>query len=399
MRTLTVERRKKVALMSEEASEWFTRLKDDGLTGTEQEEYLQWLRASPDHIAEALRMGRVYTLLCRFGIDGSVSEAEISNVIALAPQYETEAAHEPPPKPGWNWRSWAIAATLPLLLIGTLLIVLMQLGWFGGDIKTDASEWRRFRLADGSIVRAGPQTRLRIQFDERQRLIGLPYGEALFQVAKDPARPFYVTADAAVVRAVGTEFGVSRKNGKILVTVAEGLVSVSQLRRQSSWFGSDDTPGEIAGGGKSVSVSAGEQAAVPKTGPVTVQRVNVKKELAWAQGRLIFESRTTVAEAIEEFNKRNHVQIAVEDSAIASRPVRGVFDAADPESFAQLIAKRTHALIVRDKPGVLFLQPQEEASDDEGDDGGTALPPISADTQPPDESPTGPSETRTSDAL
>lgn len=392
-----MERRDKLTLVSEEASEWFIRVKDDGLIAAEQDEYLQWLKASPDHIAEALRMGHLFAGLRRAGLQGSeesISEEEISNVVELMPR-EAGTVTPASERPRSGLHSWPIAAALCTVALGGLLIAAVQFGWFNEAIETDASEWRRFTLADGSVVSAGPRTRLSIQFDDTERVIQLPDGEALFQVAKDRNRPFFVNAGVAVVRAVGTEFGVSRKDGKVLVTVAEGSVSVSQVPRHSSWFKRDDNPIENVGARRSVAVSAGQQAAVPRAGPVTVQHVDVKTELAWAHGRLIFESGTTVADAIEEFNKRNIVQITVKDSEIANQPVRGSFDAADPESFVQLLARGMHLSVVRDTPGILFLQPKEEASDDSE----KALPPISAGAQPPDEPPTGPSETRTSEAL
>jgi transmembrane sensor len=399
MRILQMERREKLALVSEEAGEWFIRLKDDGLAAAEQEEYLQWLKASPEHIAEALRIGHLFAGLRRVGIEGvpadeNVSGEDLSNVVEL-PTSERAAAARTSEKSRNGWRSWPLAAALCAVAAGSLLVAATQFGWFNQAIETEASEWRQFTLEDGSVVRAGPRTHLNIQFDEKQRLIRLPDGEALFQVAKDKHRPFYVDTGVAVVRAVGTEFGVSRKEGKILVTVAEGLVSVSQQPSHSSWFKRDDNPTQKVGSQGTVAVAAGQQAAVPRAGPVTVQRVDVRTELAWAEGRLIFKSGTTVAEAIDEFNKRNLIQIAVDDKVIADQPVRGAFNANDPESFVQFLVMVVHISVVRDRPGVLFLQPVEEASDDSE----KALPPISADAPPPDESPTGPSETRTSEAL
>ena len=61
-------------------------------------------------------------------------------------------------------------------------------------IETQASEWRSLTLNDGSFVSVGPHTQLRDRFGERQRLLSLSSGEALFQVAKDPSRPFIVDA-------------------------------------------------------------------------------------------------------------------------------------------------------------------------------------------------------------
>src|SRR5690606_1582287 len=185
-------------------------------------------------------------------------------------------------------------------------------------------------------------------FDQSRRLIYQPHGEALFVVAKDPARPFYVDAGLAIVRAVGTEFGVIRKQDEVLVTVSEGTVAVSQAR-EPSWF----RPGEGRAQSRhtehldAVTVTADEQVLVPKRGRPMIQRVNAAEVLAWARGRLIFRE-TTVAEAVEEFNRRNRLQIQVLDPVIAGRPVFGAFDAGDPESFAAVVAMGAHARVIRE---------------------------------------------------
>jgi transmembrane sensor len=46
----------------------------------------------------------------------------------------------------------------------------------------------------------------------------------------------------------------------------------------------------------------------------------------------VFEN-DSVSSVVAQFNRYNHVQIHVTDAALSARPISGVFDATDPESF------------------------------------------------------------------
>ena len=52
----------------------------------------------------------------------------------------------------------------------------------------------------------------------------------------------------------------------------------------------------------------------------------------------MFQAGDTLADAVEEFNLRNRVQLRLDPRA-AALPVRGTFDASDPVAFAQTVAK------------------------------------------------------------
>jgi transmembrane sensor len=374
--------------VSEEAAQWFVRLKDERLTRAEQAQYLSWLQASPEHIAEALRMGEVYGVLRRSRLGQLVAENELSNVVELRSGVRIDrligrvrvprlrGRSSPRPMQSRKWRAVARVAVIACVILAGLVFALARVASSDRTVSTEASEWRRFTLIDGSIVRAGPRTRLRFEFSDARRLVRLSGGEAVFQVAQDPARPFLVSAGVAVVHAVGTRFGVSRNGDRVLITVAEGTVAVTQPA-PARWF---DRPAKPEDTRPAVAVAAGEQAAVSAGGPLTVQRVDVASALAWAQGRLIFDDQN-VAAAVLEFNRRNRVQIEIDDPAIAARAVRGVFDAADPESFAQFVARAAHATIVRE-PDRLRLRGQLNGrlgdTDSQSRDPGPALqsPPL-----------------------
>ncbi|SEB06545.1 FecR family protein [Pedobacter hartonius] len=87
------------------------------------------------------------------------------------------------------------------------------------------------KLSDGSIVTLNSGSVLKIQSDFKQntREVSLS-GEAFFQVAKDPSRPFIVSTGVLRTRVLGTAFNVQayQNEEELTVTVAEGKVRVDQ---------------------------------------------------------------------------------------------------------------------------------------------------------------------------
>jgi len=90
---------------------------------------------------------------------------------------------------------------------------------------------RRIDLADGSHVDLGGGSRLLVSLGRSERRVELASadGEAAFDVAKDPARPFVIRAGDHAITVVGTEFDVRRAAGSLMVTVRRGVVEVARL--------------------------------------------------------------------------------------------------------------------------------------------------------------------------
>jgi transmembrane sensor len=317
----------------EHAAEWFLRLHARDLTVAERFAYLEWLKASPVHIGEIVQICHLYSVLYPMKKQlFFMNEDSLSNVIELPPR-ETMT---PPARTrsSWHVRLAAVVAVIGLTL---LLGVVAKRELLEPAIETQASEWRNFTLNDGSLVSVGPRTRLRNQFGTQQRLVELSRGEALFQVAKDPARPFIVDAELAIVRATGTRFAVSRHGDEVVVTVDEGTVVVTNAAERA----------------ESVELSAGDQVTVAAVWPAPVKQVNSQEELAWSTRRLIFDN-DTVSAAAEEFNRRNRVQIMV-DPALAGHQVRGDFHADDPLMFAETVAASKQGKVVRESGDIVRL--------------------------------------------
>jgi transmembrane sensor len=347
--------------ISIEAAEWFVRLKDDDMNARDRRIFLAWLKESPMNIAELLRLRETYRHVRIAKLASAMFiEKTDSNVIELAPHETLEPDMKIAEIDRQAGRShWRVAATIAVFAASIFLATIVKIAWLDNLITTGASEWRHMKLDDGSIVRVGPRSRLHVDFGDEQRSIKLSRGEVYFQVAKDEQRPFVVRADSTVVRAVGTEFAVSRMKDTVLITVSEGTVSVMRNGGATISRVSDQnivSSPEL----RPISVTRGEQITVAQVWPAPIHKVNVQHELAWAEGKLIFEG-STVAKAVTEFNRLNRVQIVIEDQEIATRPVAfAVFDAADPESFAETVALDAHAELVKDGRDTLRLIPKVE---------------------------------------
>jgi transmembrane sensor len=373
-----------------EAAEWWVRMQAaEPMPRAEREQFIDWLRESPMHVAEMLRVAQVHGSLEQFQhwarIATGGAEIERGTVVPLHASLEHERIRgsnvdEPAPaararrqRPRRVRAWWTIAASMALAAIATTWST-VAVQSRAQTIRTERGERREVALADGSVVQVDPATDIRVKFQEHERRVLIKKGRALFRVAKNPQRPFLVQVDETVVRAVGTAFGVERRDLGTVVTVAEGRVAV--LRGQDSWPTASEEPrpradsGEIAPrasagtagsrqqGGRSAGASlsespifldAGQQLTVQRTGSAEpVRKVDASRELAWAEGRLVFQD-TPVTEVIAQFNRYNRVQLHVVDPALARRSISGVFDAADPESFIEFVALVTPIQVRREQ--------------------------------------------------
>jgi transmembrane sensor len=314
------ERRHRAAA---EAADWLVQLQANDAPRSAREKYVDWLRESPVHVAEMLRMAQIHGALKQFNGWAQIDtrpEGENDTVVCLTRPNPGQLAR--PDRKSQTLRVWALAASVGLIAIVTTWF---QLGARGDLIVTDRGERREVALNDGSMVQVDPETRLRVKFNDRIRGIWLEHGRALFKVAKNPKRPFEVHADDTVVRAVGTAFGVDRQSGGVVVTVAEGKVAVIRTMMTSLQSSQPDR--------LPLALVANQQVTIRNTGPPEpVHKVDSGRALAWAEGRLVFEN-DRVSSVVAQFNRYNHVQIHVTDATLAARPISGVFDATDPESF------------------------------------------------------------------
>lgn len=136
----------------------------------------------------------------------------------------------------------------------------------------------RLRLADSTFVWLNAETILRypVVFGKSERRIYLE-GEAYFQVAKDPQRPFIVTVDGVDITVLGTEFNIlsTKKNNTVYTTLVKGSLRIQEIK------------------GESCILQPAEQAIFRKdAGSIEVRRVKTQMFTSWKDGYYMFEQQT-----------------------------------------------------------------------------------------------------------
>jgi transmembrane sensor len=328
----------------EQAAEWLLRWHCGDLSIAERFEYLQWLKTSPVHIAETLRMCRLYSWLENTKLKLFITnEDSFSNVVELPPR-EREAVAPRSARTVGLWRA-RIAAGVAVIALGAVLGFALKVTWLDHTLQTQASELRSVPLSDGSSITAAPYTKLRQVIDDEQRVITLRQGLALFRVAKDPSRPFLVQAGEILVTATGTQFTVERDAEDVTVTMIDGSVVVTPSAGAAATFDPR-------------SLVADQQLTISGSGEPKVAQVNAEQEIEWSRGRLTFDADDTIADAVQQFNRYNAIKIDVDD-VTGARPMRGQFDTIDPLSFAAFVHRSTGSPVVRESAELVRIGPDK----------------------------------------
>jgi transmembrane sensor len=291
-----------------------------------EREFRAWLGAADEHRRAFERCTEVWQAVPR---------------LTLANAFTTSKRHSRNP-----WR-WAIAAMAGVLLAGTFL-------WPAGDAYTTGiGEYRQVMLADGSRLSLNTATTLRVHLDNAQREIEVVQGEALFEVAKDPDRPFVVRAGGHQVRVLGTVFTVRRlpaTSDALAVTLLEGQVEVS-------------TQNSTAALPNPVVLQPGQRLDLggAKT-TAHLDRAPVDTATAWTRQQVALDD-VSLPEAVAEMNRYSRRQIVLEpDPRLAPLRVSGVYRAGDNDGFARAVAA-LHGLGVDQQDDRLVIRASHPTAD------------------------------------
>jgi transmembrane sensor len=324
------------------AAEWLAQHDGGNWSEGDQSRLSAWLAAATAHRVAWLRLqaawreaGRLQALGA--GIPaGTLPQQGQWSLANFAPnpalQSFTDARQQldklqfAPRKPAKPVRVHRYAALAGLLL---LAVGFTGWGWFRNmpveqAVYTAAiGELRSFDLGDGSRLTLSSGSRVAVSFSRAKRRLDLQQGEAFFDVAKDPARPFVVNADARSATAVGTRFSVRRETADIRVVVVEGTVKLEDGAQPAH------TSALLPAGSIAVAGSAGVQ--VNHAGIEAAEHL-----LDWRSGFLSFRD-TPLAEAATEFNRYNARQIVLADNTVAALRIGGNFRWTNADAFVRLL--------------------------------------------------------------
>ncbi|MEE1924843.1 FecR family protein [Pseudomonas sp. 148P] len=201
-------------------------------------------------------------------------------------------------RPAWPW------ATAAVLLIALGLGLVRHQAW-DADYRTAYGEQQRIQLADGSHILLDSDSALDVSLQDNRRAITLRKGEALFEVAHDPQRPFQVQAGDLSATALGTVYAVRKQDDGVQVTVAQGRVAVNAEH---------DT----------LTLGAGEQVDWRAGAFQEKHKIDTGKALAWQHGRLVFEM-APLADVLAELQRYRPGYLLIGDDSLRTLKVSGTF--------------------------------------------------------------------------
>lgn len=200
--------------------------------------------------------------------------------------------------PRWMY---AAAASLLLLAIGFTAYRIATANPMI-TVVADASSTKQITLEDGTkvILNKNAQLQYPTHFEETDRTVILR-GDAMFEVARNPKKPFKIDAGQSVVEVLGTIFRLKAADQSTELAVKEGKVGLDQ--KQS--------------GGKlqRTTLKAGQKALL-KGGKVEVRPAG-PNDFALGTGTLIFEnaSLAEILSTLESFYDKK-IQVAVADPSV-----------------------------------------------------------------------------------
>ena len=287
------------------AAEWVARHFARGLDAAEGSALQAWLAADRRHYGAYARA---------LAIHNAISVATVPLVLS-SPAPMHVPLHTAAPFPRRSFLRYGGMAACLAATVGAGGFYALQRQ---AVLTTAKGEFRKVPLADTSIAEINSGSRIEVRFTDQQRQVNLRRGEAWFEVAKDKSKPFIVESGKARIRAVGTAFSVRRFANGTEVLVTEGTVQVwtqdATARRQL--------------------LTVGERAFLADGITVTRQPNEVRRKLAWREGKLVLKNQT-LSEAVIDFNRYSSKTIVIRDAALGGRRLFGQYQLDAPELFAQ----------------------------------------------------------------
>jgi transmembrane sensor len=313
---------------TDQAAAWFARQRTGPWPESDAAEFAAWLKAHPSHTAAWASYQRLWGQLETVRDD--------PKILAIREQARRRASR------GQVWRlirRFGVGLAASVLLAGTawwsIRIAQTELAGTGHltgvrDASTEIGERSLVMLADGSKVTLNTASAVHADYSGRERRVTLVRGEAFFDVAKDPNRPFVVSAGSHQVIAVGTAFDVRLQDSAVKVTLVEGKVRVLRFLDPTA------TPTAQVKPVSAVTLEAGSTLVGRDDGADQLERLDPARATSWRTGNLVFDGER-LADVVAEMNRYSRQKFVIGNPALAERRISGVFEPTGGSGFAEAL--------------------------------------------------------------
>lgn len=308
--SLRLSSKSRTRSLRETAIAWFMRMNQAEPDHPDRGRFEAWLMADTSHAAMYTQVLDVW--------EGFNSTAQLQSLAAALEQKEQLSQQR-----SRNIKKSA-GSVLGILLVAAVSLFgyqtwqaqpVMQLA-----LNTATGEIAAQALPDGSKLTINTGSEVDITYYRDKRLVKLTRGEAIFEVARDEARPFVVDSGHARVTVLGTRFAVNRLHELVRVSVDHGRVLVEQ----------QDEHGAIIGA--PVQLGDGEVAEIDANGaPKRVSRPAVDA-FGFVHGLVTFD-QASLDEIAETLSRYRQFPIYNQAKADDDARITAVIKSADIEEF------------------------------------------------------------------
>ena len=322
-----------------EASKWLAIVNSDGASNEELVTFERWRAGDPRREAAFSRLEVMFNEI------GDLTELEYL-IDTPAPNQRTATSTGILER----LKGWVARPLIPIGAIAAALAVMVVVANLPNAslepqrYASSIAETRDVTLADGSVITLGAKSAAEVTYEDDQRRVALLSGQAFFDVARDPGRPFVITAGGANIEVIGTRFDVTLIRDETRVGVVEGVVSVSTHDERSA----------------AAQLTAGQALTVTDNGVVgEIRLADLDTLTAWRNGRLIYKN-APLGDVVTSINRYTSRPVALAPEVDDALTITGAFRASEAEAVIRTIATAHDLSIEPNIDGTRILQQQKE---------------------------------------
>ncbi|WP_105102402.1 FecR family protein [Microbulbifer pacificus] len=324
-----------------EARAWFMLRSERSLEADEQSAYDSWMQQAVNRSAyERLQQIDRSLAVLAAGSEGARLRRP-AGLTALLGSFNRYVGITP-------MSGFAFACTL-MLAVGLVYLA----PWQGEPVveayASELAQVRTVTLQDGSRITLGGDTAIESDFSGERRGVKLLRGQAFFDIAKDPARPFFVRVRDAEIRVVGTRFDVnagSTLNPEVKVTVEEGIVDVVSRELAS----------EGAVKEEKVRLVAGQQVSVIEQQLSRINPVDATEVAGWRQGKFSYRD-APLSEIVADANRYRKDRIVIGTRELENLRVTTAFTADQADTLVAMLEQSLPVRVFREPDGRVVIWP------------------------------------------
>lgn len=230
---------------------------------------------------------------------------------------------------------WKPLATAAVLILGLFSFSNLPMR-LQADHLTVVGERQRLQLEDGSKVLLNTNSAFSSTINEQKRVARLYQGEAFFEVAPERGLPLEIDAGPVTASVRDTSFAVRYLDGIAQVRVQRGDVDLRSAHSDAR-----------------IRLSAGESIRIGPNGFDQPARLDPATDLAWVQGRLVFEN-CPLSQVLAELRRYYPGWIINNNEQLANVSVTGNYRLDQPLDVVRSLAHITSAKL-QEYPALVIL--------------------------------------------